>query len=273
MKKMITMLTLVAMLTASMTSCGVINETIGGSESSRAQVAAGDNEQPLPEDSDVEKDEPADTEQPEEFVPEDDSVEPEESVSDADISEPAVSGHEQLVETIDPDYVFEQGYSFSELYEMGLANATGEGTGYALVMSDGGAGHIYYNVYSTNDGGASWSEHEFYDELSGRNSHFALDDGGIMVFSTASPRDEGYPIVTYLSFDGEGIQSVEIAEYLAQTVLDDDRLITDADDIEYYITYLYGYVFNIVITDENGQQLLDRDFDMQTALSYSQGNL
>lgn len=272
MKKTVTILMLAAMLTAALTSCGELDSPASYKEDHGNKTVSEEQEISSPEDYDEEMQESEDTDIPDEKPQEDESVTTEPQPDEEDSSETDLSEHDSMLQTIDSDYIFEQGFSFAELYDLGLANVIDDGIGFAIAPADGGAGHKYYQVYSTNDGGASWTENGFYDELSGRVSHFSLDDGNIMSFTLESARSEKYPIVTYIYFDGSGVQSVELAEYLAQTLLDDGRLITDADGLIYSITYQYGYLFNIVISDENGAQLLDQDFDMQYILAYSLGN-
>lgn len=267
MKKLITMWILAAVMTAAFTSCGKIEEpgaaNIDPAEDSRTA------ETEAPEESEPDTDEPEESSAPEESQPEETTTTKQE-IEIPDRTEPTISEHDWFIQMIDKDYVFDDEYSFGELYEKGLANAYGESKAYAAVPQSGGAGHMYYNVYSTEDGGKSWSEAGVYDEINGNNKHFALEDGGIMLFSLNSPREETYPVVIYLYFDGEGIKSAELKEYLAQTVLGDGRLLSEADNIDYEVTYRYEYVFDIIIIDnDSGEVLCDKEFDLQYAKAYA----
>lgn len=273
MKKIMTLMIMAALMTAALTSCGQVAEPETGSVGF-SETAAAEDETTPPEESIAETEPPVETSAPEE------ESQPEETTTSAAVTteppstEPTISYHEWLLQSISFDSYFGDQEFHDLAYNMGLANAYDEGKAYAIVPESGGAGHVYYNVYYTDDYGSSWAEGEFYDELNGENKHFALEDGGIMLFSLHSARAETYPIVSYLYFDGMGIRAVELKEYLSQTVLSDGRLLSEADNIEYEITYRYDYVFNITITDsESGEMLCgEQDFDLQWAAAYALEN-
>lgn len=269
MKKKTLMLAIIAVLTAALSACGSIDEplTTVRNESESSSVS----EEESPDDSQAETEAPVETAAPEESQPEEVTTsEPEEEVDVPDILTPTISKHEWLLQTIKFESYFEDEYRFHELVRLGLANAYDEGKAYAVVPQSGGAGHMYYKVYFTDDGGESWTEGEVYDEINGENRHFALEDGGIMLFSLNSPRSETYPVVIYLCFDGSGIKSVELKEFLAQTVLSDGRLLSETSGLDYEITYRYDHVFKITITDgDSGEVLRDDDFDFQYAVDYA----
>ena len=270
MKKIITVSILAAMLAAALTSCGQVDEP--GTAYSGSSEAAAAAESDISDETDDESEEHSETTAPEDESEPEEITETTTVTSEPERPEPQVEGsigkHEWLLQTISFDSYFGD-YRFHQLANMGLANAYNEGMAYVIVPDSGGAGHAYYHVYYTVDGGESWSEGEFYDEINGDNEHFALEDGGIMLFSLHSARAESYPIVTYLYFEDGAIKSLELKEILAQTVLSDGRLLFETEGLDYEINYRYDHVFAITITDgESGEVLRDDEFNFGHAIEY-----
>lgn len=275
MKKLTSMLIFTAMLCAALTACGQVEEPAAKEETAPAaetSAAAEESEAPAEE-------EPTPT--PEEETPEVTTVteapesEPEvttSSAKEAESSAPELSNNELNLSTIDgTSVVGESGMTFTELHDMGLANAFMQDGAYAVVPSDGGAGHKYYKVYTTADGGASWQEGQFYDEPSGVGTHVALDDGQIMSFITYGAYSERFPQVTYMYILGDRVEKVDVGTVLGDTELDDGRLLKDAGEVDFTVDYVSGYTFNIKFTDrETGDTLCDRQFDLSDALFRAQ---
>ena len=278
MKKLTAMLLITAMICASLSACGQVddpaakgeNDTDAETTSVESEVTTGEttdavseaaknDEQPTEDEEKAVTEAPADESKPEETVTETTTSQP--------ADEPDITLQEQYIDTIDMEYKFEEGYSFGELVHMGLANANGYGLGYVLIPSDGGAGHSYYKVYSTNDGGASWTECEFYDELNGRVQHIPLDDGGIMTFGVIGAYAERYPMVSILYFDGSRIMATPLADVLGDTVLNDGTLLKDAGEVSYEIAYLGGHSFDITYYDFDTDEMLGEvQYDLSDAV-------
>lgn len=269
MKKTVTMLLLAAMMTAACASCGQVDEPSVGNGRIEDSSAAED-ESAVTEEAEEDSEEPEVTTEPEEPEPEEETVTTAEIVI-PDRTEPNMSYHDWLMQSMELDAELD-GYSVRELMQsMGLANVYDEGKAYALVPDSGGAGHAYYKVYHTEDYGESWTEGEFYDEINGDNRHFALEDGGIMLFSMKTARAETYPIVTYLYYDGGEIRSVELREFLSQNLLSDGRMLSEVSGVDYEITYRYEDIFDIIVTDSESGEILGemRDLDLRWAKAYA----
>ncbi|MBQ8967381.1 hypothetical protein [Ruminococcus sp.] len=269
MKKLIAMLTLSALICAAFTACGQVEDsssepdttTTAAVQDTEAPAETAEPEEPTPEEEVTVTEAPADDSEPEETETETTTVTE---------AEPEISVHEQNLASIVITSKFEEGFTFSGLLDMGLANANGPGLGYVMIPSFGGAGHMYFKVYSTNDGGVTWNYDEnfgFYDELNGNSKHIALDDGGIMSFNIAGAYAERYPMVSILYFDGTRIQCTPLADVLADTELADGTLLKDAGEIDFDVTYLGGYKFYITYYNfESGAVIGEKEYDLSDAV-------
>ncbi|ADU23249.1 MULTISPECIES: hypothetical protein [Ruminococcus] len=260
--KILTTLILSALLTASLASCGDTKEK--KDDSSKAAAVITDDE--TTSDEEVTADEDT-TDVP--TADEDSSAAPAETTdSKAETTSSAADtkSHEEWLSQIEA-HTFDNGSSFLELNAMGLGNVYQEGKAFAVVPSDAAAGSRYYKVYNSTDGGKNWLDCEDYREVNGDNTHIALDDGGLLLFSNHSARSEAYPIVSYLCFDGIGIKAYELNEVLAQTVLDDERLLKDVENIDYTVSYTGGYSVQLTLTDPaTGAVVCDREFDFAPSI-------
>ena len=271
-KKIITALILSAMMTASLASCGDVKDKDSSKADTNSTAASTDNDVTGEEDTTSEEDK--DTEP----TPEEDSSKADDDSSKSDDSapedtEPEMSLHEFQLSSI-AAYTFDGNYSFTDLNGKGLANVYEEGKAYAIVPLEGGAaaGSVYYGVYNSTDGGENWLPCENYREANGNNTHIALDDGAILLISSGSARQESYPVVSYLYFDGIGIKAVELTDVLADLKLADGTLLKDVEYYDYTTAYNKGYDIHLTITDTNsGEDIYDGQFDfteaIQTALS------
>ena len=276
-RKMTAALLAALIMTASLASCGNVggsDDTSSAAETTAAEeIAAPEETTPEeevyePEETTTEEEEPAESEP-------DDSSAAEKDDSEPEVKEPVISEHEVWISQI-ADHTFEDGHTFKELCDLGMANVYQEGKAYAIVSMEGGAGagSVYYKVYNSTDNGQSWLECENYREANGGNSHFALDDGGIMLFSNHSARAVNYPIVTYLYFDGIGIKAFDLEEVLAQTALSDGTLLKDVEDINYEAEYLGGYKFHLLLTDPfTYEDVFDDDIDLSSAVDNTLSNM
>lgn len=263
-KKILTALVLSAMMAATFASCGDVKKD--EKDSSNKDSVAANNDDNVTADEDT----TAEEVKPEEPTPEEDSSAPEEKTDSEPETqpdtEPDMTLHEFWISEIE-EHTFENGSSFRDLADSGFANVYEEGKAYAVVRSDGAAGSIYYKVYNSTDGGKNWLECETYREANGDNTHIALDDGGMLLFSYHTARNEVYPAASYLYFDGIGIKAVELEDVLAETTLDDGRILKDVENAFYDITYSGGYKVSVKIADsETGEDIYDGSFDFTAAV-------
>ncbi|WP_024858620.1 hypothetical protein [Ruminococcus albus] len=265
-KKILTALILSAMMTASFASCGNTKDN----DSSKADTNSTASADSVVTD---EEDTTAEEEKEEEPTAEEDSSAADDDSSKSDDSapedtEPEISQHESDIASI-AAYTFESGNTFSDLNKMGLANAYENGKAYAIVPLEGGAaaGSVYYGVFNSTDGGANWLPCENYREANGTNTHIALDDGAILLISTGSARQETYPVVSYLYFDGIGIKAVELTDVLAKLELTDGTLLKDAENYGVEAAYSKGYKVDLTVTDYNSYETVyEGQFDFADAI-------
>ncbi len=138
---------------------------------------------------------------------------------------------------------------FEGQFKKGLSNITPEGLAYCLVYSDAGAGHAYYDSYFSRDKGKTWTKGTFYDEINGDNTHIAMQDGSIVLFSNHSPRGETYPSAFRLYPEGQGIKSEGLGDIFAGAKLGDGRAVDSGIDVNYEVTYLGKERFLFHFTD------------------------
>jgi hypothetical protein len=273
-KKILTALILSAMMTASLASCGDVKDNDSKSDASSAAASTdtdvtGEEDTTAEEDKDVEP-----TAEEDSSKADDDSSKSDDSAPEETEEKKQATLHDTYVSKI-AAYTFDNGHSFSELNSMGFANAYDEGKAYAIVSMEGGAaaGSVYYNVLNSTDGGENWLPCETYREANGNNYHIALDDGAVLLLSTGSARQETYPVVSYLYFDGIGIKAVELTDVLADLKLADDTLLKDAENLELsMVGYGGGYTVELTFTDPNTYETAyEGEFDfteaIQTALN------
>lgn len=152
-------------------------------------------------------------------------------------------------------------------YALGLANTAADGRKYAMVPSDGGAGHRYYQTYFSSDNGAAWTEGDYYDEASGDNTHVALDNGDILLFSNHTARGETHPAVFRLTPSGNAIASTQLPDIFEGVYLPDGRLIDQNVDVDCTVNYLGGSLFEIGFTDHiSGEDLGVVEMDIGSVL-------
>lgn len=142
-------------------------------------------------------------------------------------------------------------YTFAGLNADGLAN-TANGKWYAIIPSDGAAGHMYYQTYySTN--GVDWTQGGMYDETNGNNYHYALPDGRILLFNTEGPIASNVPIVSAISLgDDNAVKSTPVTDFFNNQYLDDGSQLSATEGLTFYVTYNGGYNFTFSFTDMNG---------------------
>ena len=142
-------------------------------------------------------------------------------------------------------------FTFDGLYADGLAN-TANGKWYAIIPSDGAAGHMYYQTYySTN--GTDWTQGGMYDETNGNNYHYALPDGRILLFNTEGPVASNVPIVSAISIgDDNAVKGTPVNDFFANQYLNDGSLLDATEGLTFYVTYNGGYNFTFSFTDMNG---------------------
>ena len=281
-RKTITILLTAALMSAALASCGQTSDGNDNESTSKAsaEVTSASDETVTPEETTAEEE----TEVPEETTPEeeeqpvesepDDSSEAEEE-EDPEKTEPTETQHDHWVSQI-AEHTFENGQTFKELYSAGMANVYQEGKAYAVVPMEGGAaaGSVYYKVYNSTDGGENWLECENYREDNGGNSHYALEDGGIMLFSNHTARAEKYPVVYYLYFDGIGIKSVELKDVLAEIELSDGTLLKDVEDIYYESEYIGDYKFELTLKDTiTWEDVYNDTLDLSDSVESNMNNL
>ncbi|MBR0125704.1 MAG: exo-alpha-sialidase [Treponema sp.] len=138
---------------------------------------------------------------------------------------------------------------FEGQFKKGLSNVTPDGLAYCLVYSDAGAGHRYYDSYFSRDKGKTWTKGTFYDEINGDNTHIAMQDGSIVLFSNHSPRGETYPSAFRLYPEGKGIKSEGLGDIFAGAKLGDGRAVDSGIDVNYEVTYLGKERFLFHFTD------------------------
>ena len=138
---------------------------------------------------------------------------------------------------------------FEGQFKKGLSNVTPDGLAYCLVYSDAGAGHRYYDSYFSHDKGKTWTKGTFYDEINGDNTHIAMQDGSIVLFSNHSPRGETYPSAFRLYPEGKGIKSEGLGDIFAGAKLGDGRAVDSGIDVNYEVTYLGKERFLFHFTD------------------------
>jgi|GEM_PF-1952927 len=138
---------------------------------------------------------------------------------------------------------------FEGQFKNGLSNVTPEGLAYCLIYSDAGAGHRYYDSYFSRDKGKTWTKGTFYDEINGDNTHIAMQDGSIVLFSNHSPRGETYPSAFRLYPEGQGIKSEGLGDIFAGAKLKDGRAVDSGIDVNYEVTYLGKERFLFHFTD------------------------
>lgn len=152
-------------------------------------------------------------------------------------------------------------------YALGLANTAADGRKYCIVPSDGGAGHRYYLTYFSSDNGATWAEGDTYDEINGDNTHVALDNGDILLFSNHTARGETHPTVFRLTPSGNAIASTQLADIFEGVYLPDGRLIDQNVDVDCTVNYLGGSLFEIGFTDHiSGEDLGTLEVDIGNVL-------
>ncbi|SEK84478.1 hypothetical protein [Ruminococcus albus] len=271
-KKILTALILSAMMTASLASCGDVKDNDSKADTS-STAASTDTDVTGEEYTTAEEDKDAEPTAEEDSSKADDDSSKSDDSSAPDDTEPEMTLHEFNLASI-AAYTFDGGYTFTELNDMGLANVYEEGKAYAIVPLEGGAaaGSVYYGVFNSTDGGENWLPCENYREPNGRNTHIALDDGAILLLCSGSARQESYPVVSYLYFDGIGVKAVELTDVLADLKMSDGTLLKDVESYSYTAAYNKGYDIHLTITDNySGEDLYDGQFDfteaIQTALS------
>ena len=275
--KISVMLILAAMLTGGLTSCGQTgdNNSNGGTTTKAAVENKTEDDTPTAEEV-TETVSETESQPDEEAVSSEAESQPDESEAEDDTNdetEPAVSVHDQRISEME-DYRFENGSTFSELCGKGMANVYEEGKGYAIVPLEGGAaaGSVYYSLLNSTDGGKNWVPCQNYQEMSGMNTYFALDDGGLMRFSKPNAMDLKFPMVSYLCFDGISIKSADLVFDFSSLEIEGGLSLEEASEMDYDLSievdYIGGYKFNITVTDEyTYETVFDDDIDLTDAVT------
>lgn len=240
-KKMLFILSLAAAM--SLSACGEVGGTITIEDISSASA-----EDQTPEnDTSYDDDEDAAPSEPE--PEQEDSGEQQE-----DNSAPDTAADEPFVfSTPNGDFTYEQ------LYDLGLANFA-DGEYFALIPEGGGAGHAYYSVYTSADG-REWKQGEPYSELNGKNTHIALDDGRIMLFSYMTAACEPYPVAYVLTLTDGGAAVEEKPHYFDALTFEDGSPLDAYGEVTFGVIYNGGYSFRFSFSGAEGG-MLDAEYEL-----------
>ena len=172
------------------------------------------------------------------------------------------------------DYVFNTpngDYTYESLSYMGLAN-TMNGKQYCIVPSDGGAGHSYYKAYNSSDGGKTWNDAGVYDEPSGENYHFPLEDGRIILFNAMGPASPNVPAVFSIGMSDSGtVSGQQVTGFFDGLTQNDGTPLTSSEGLRFFVTHTGGYNFTISFTDDAGNMVFNANYDLDpTTLKISQ---
>ena len=188
--------TLIAAALASLllAACGAVDSSTDGTTTTTAAPAASQEQTPESETAS----EPGS--QPEDEPASQEDSEPDESTGSVpDKTEPNMTEHEWLISNIeDGSFTSTDGetVTFTQLVEQGKANAYKEGCAFALVSAGGGAGHTYYDCYTTTDGGKNWEKgSQPVDLFSGVSYSFAVEDGRLMFLAKRGAFDDPAPVL------------------------------------------------------------------------------
>ena len=185
-----------------------------------------------------------------------------------DVGESSESGASEDGVSEGGDHVFNTpsgDYTYESLSYMGLAN-TMNGKQYCLGPSDGGAGHAYYKAYSSSDGGKTWNEAGTYDEPSGENYHFPLEDGRIILFNAMGPASPNVPAVFSIGVSDSGsVSSQQVTGFFDGLTQNDGTPLTSSEGLRFFITHTEGYNFTISFTDEAGNMVFNANYDLDPA--------
>ncbi|MBR4554542.1 MAG: hypothetical protein IKO27_03010 [Ruminococcus sp.] len=197
-----------------LTACGSSDSSsraadkISGTDSSVSSAAESKAESTSDTQSADENTEPETVSVPEQ-VSEPDNSEPETPPDESsEPEEKAPPTYEEKLASVDGSYKFTSAdgeeATFAELLEKGTANVTDMGKGFALFYSGGGAGNMFFDLYFTNDGGATWEKGEPYSLKNGKLQFIRIEDGRILIFDRPVDTENNSPDVHEVRFYPEG---------------------------------------------------------------------
>ena len=251
--------TLIAAALASLllAACGAVDSSTDGTTTTTAAPAASQEQTPESETSS----EPGS--QPEDEPASQEDSEPDESTGSVpDKTEPNMTEHEWLLSNIkDSSFTREDGetVTFSQLVEQGMANAYQEGCAFALVSAGGGAGHVYYDHYDTEDGGETWSKGSV-ELYSGTTYSFALEDGRLMFLTKRGAFDDPAPVLV-TAYNSGGSFFVETSNnWINGVKLDDGTAYDGTVPVDFSARYLGEYRLELSMANaDDGSVLLQRE--------------
>ncbi|MBQ1432616.1 MAG: exo-alpha-sialidase [Ruminococcus sp.] len=262
MKKIILAMAITAVFAGAMAGCGQVGQNspaVTITEKTSAEQEESKAEETTAPETDTET--TAETSAPEESKAEETTADS--SKADKTTTTTTTAATTQPAENAVSDTVVD----YQVQHAKGLANTASDGRMYCLVPSDGGAGHRYYYTYFSSDSGATWTEGDTYDEINGDNTHIAMDNGDILLFTNHTPRGETYPRVYRLTPSGNAVSSVQLADIFEGVYLPDGRAINSEIDVNCTVTYLGGTQFSISFNDNNsGDYIGDVEIDISSAL-------
>ena len=253
--------TLIAAALASLllAACGAVDSSTDGTTTTTAAPAASQEQTPESETSSESGSQPED-----EPASQEDSEPGESTASVPDKTEPNMTEHEWLLSNIeDGSFTSTDGetVTFTQLVEQGKANAYKEGCAFALVSAGGGAGHTYYDCYTTADGGKNWEKgSQPVDLFSGVSYSFALEDGRLMFLTKRGSFDDPAPILTTVYIEGGAVFTENNEGWINGVKLDDGTAYDGTVPVDFSARYLGEYRLELSMANaDDGSVLLQRE--------------